>query len=148
VKKRGFVAHSTWFQTIAEGGLLVSVPFFALFFVSFWKLGSVRRMRSARPEAVQLKTQALQLEGVLIAFVVSSTFGSHIKIDFFWWYLGAIGAVRLMADRIEAADGAARRGARLAAVAAARALPSAQTSAPQGSLPYGPAASPQDPVPA
>jgi O-antigen ligase len=148
VKKRGFVAHSTWFQTIAEGGLLVSVPFFALFLVSFWKLGSVRRMRSQRPEAALLKTQALQLEGVLIAFVVSSTFGSHIKIDFFWWYLGAIGAVRLMADRIEAADGAARRGARRAAVAASRLLPAGPAASPQGLLPAGPAASPQDPVPA
>ena len=56
---------------------------------------------------------------VLVAFCVASTFGSHIKIDFYWWYMGAIGAVSLMGRRIVAAESERRlEAARLAAIAA------------------------------
>jgi O-antigen ligase len=121
-KGRGFVTHSTWFQTLAEGGLLISLPFFAMFFVAFAELRRVRKSRSKDPRIAQLKSQSTQLQAVLIAFVVSSTFGSHIKMDFLWWYFGAVGALLLMTRRIEAAEDAARRAAHRASVAAALAV--------------------------
>ncbi|HYC78223.1 MAG TPA: O-antigen ligase family protein [Planctomycetota bacterium] len=96
VKKRGFVAHSTWFQLIAEGGVLVSVPFFLLFPIAWAQLARVRRSRSRDPGVELLKEHAFALQGVLLAFVVSSTFGSHLKMDFLWWYLGAVSCVHLM----------------------------------------------------
>jgi hypothetical protein len=120
VKGRGFVAHSTWFQTLAEGGLMMSAPFFAMFVVAFAKLGRVRRLRGADPRLAELRSQAVQLTGALLAFCTTSTFGSHIKIDFYWWYMGAIGAIALMARRILAADEARRRDAVRGATLAAR----------------------------
>jgi hypothetical protein len=38
------------------------------------------------------------LQGIFIAFIVSSTFGSHFKIDFMWWYFGAAGALQLITE--------------------------------------------------
>jgi hypothetical protein len=133
VRKRGFVAHSTWFQTLAEGGLLVSIPFFALFFVAYANLRSVRTSRSTDPRMTTLKTQALQLEGTFVAFIVSSTFGSHIKIDFFWWYLGAVSALALMARRYENAPILAAQAARRRAIVRARESAVAAEALPAGS---------------
>ena len=33
----------------------------------------------------------------MIAMLVTSCFGSHIRVDFFWWYIGAASAVWLNA---------------------------------------------------
>ncbi len=39
---KGFVAHSTWFQTLGEGGMAVSLPYFALFPMAFYFLWRTR----------------------------------------------------------------------------------------------------------
>ena len=129
VKGRGFVAHSTWFQTLAEGGLLMAIPFFAMIFLAFGKLAAVRRIKSADPRIALLKSQATQATGILIAFCVASTFGSHIKIDFYWWYMGAIGSISLMGRRIVQADATRKlEAARTAAIAARESRLAAQAS--------------------
>jgi O-antigen ligase len=97
VKGRGFVTHSTWFQILAEGGVVLSVPFFLMFLMGWLALRRVRRMPMPQGTRDTVREQALVLEGVFVAFVVSSTFGSHFKIDFMWWYFGAIAALLLIA---------------------------------------------------
>lgn len=99
VDKPGFVAHSTWVQTVAEGGLLVSVPFFLLFFLAWRNLVGVRRLPIRDPDLKRrLDGHSLALEGLFVAFIIASTFGSHMKIDFLWWYLGLVGALQLVAQ--------------------------------------------------
>ena len=93
---RGFVAHSTWFQMLAEGGLIVSIPFFLMFPVAFLTLRGVKKRSRGPPGGQELVQQAVALEGALIAFMVSSTFGSNFKIDFMWWYFGGIAALGLI----------------------------------------------------
>jgi O-antigen ligase len=115
MKGRGFVTHSTWFQTLAEGGLLIAIPFFLMFLVTAVTLRRVRR--APLPPGVRefYGESALVLEGIFVAFVVSSTFGSHFKIDFMWWYFGAVAALKLLADAQVRSLFAAARGERRAA---------------------------------
>jgi O-antigen ligase len=96
---RGFVTHSTWFQTIAEGGLTVSIPFFAMFVVAFLVLFKVRHLPIHDPTTRRtIYYQAISMEGLWVGFMAASTFGSHIKIDFLWWYMGLTSALGLVAQ--------------------------------------------------
>ena len=119
VRKRGFVAHSTWFQTLAEGGLLVTVPFLALFAMSFLALRRSRRLPIPPPEGRQMFAMSVALEGMLIGFMVASTFGSHMKSDFMWWMFGLAAAMQMIARRLALRA----RMARLEAAAARRPEP-------------------------
>ena len=99
VEGRGFVTHSTWFQTLAEGGLSASVPFFAIFVLAFVSLHRVRRIRIRDPVVRrQIFGNSIAIEGLWVAFIVASTFGSHIKIDFLWWYMGLTSALVFVAE--------------------------------------------------
>jgi O-antigen ligase len=109
VKGRGFVTHSTWFQSLAEGGLLLSVPFFLMFPVAWAALSRVKRLRVPGEAGATLVEQALVLKGVMLAFIVSSSFGSHLKIDFMWWYFGAVAALQLIARKEALAAAVAAR---------------------------------------
>ncbi len=111
----GFVAHSTWFQMLAEGGVLLSLPFFGMFFVTFRTLSRVKRANLPDPLKGRIREQATVLQGIFIAFIVSSTFGSHLKIDFMWWYFGAVGAMDFIVRDAVAKQEAGIRAARLAA---------------------------------
>jgi O-antigen ligase len=119
VKGRGFVTHSTWFQMLAEGGILLSIPFFLMFPMAWSTLRKVARSGLSPPAGPVLREQALVLEGAFVGFVVSSTFGSHFKIDFMWWYFGAVAALWLIA-KDQALREAARGGAKAARPAARR----------------------------
>lgn len=96
---QGFVAHSTWMQSLADGGLLGSLPFFGLFIASFFYLRRVRHMRLPPGVQEELHDYARVMEAVLLAFVIGSTFASHMKLDFLWWYFGAVGALHHIARR-------------------------------------------------
>jgi O-antigen ligase len=96
---RGYVAHSTWLQMLAEGGLLISVPFFLLFVMVFVITRRVKKAPFPDPLQRELAERAVTFEGMFIAFIISSTFGSHFKIDFMWWYLGAVAALAVISDR-------------------------------------------------
>lgn len=92
--KRGFVAHSTWAQTLAEGGILSIVPLLTIVILCFVAIRSARKdMGRDGPEAMEYRLHCGALEGLMIAMVVGSTFGSHIKLDPFWWYIGAMSAL-------------------------------------------------------
>ncbi len=93
---RGFVAHSTWFQTLADGGLVTSVPFFALFFLCFVALRRTRRMPLPPAEKKEVYFISHIYELTLLAFIIASTFGSHMKIDFLWWYFGGVAAFEII----------------------------------------------------
>jgi O-antigen ligase len=93
----GFVAHSTWFQTLGEGGIFVSLPFFLLFPMAFYALWKVSRIRFARTEKRWYESHCIAMTGLWIAFIIASTFGSHIKLDFLWWYMGLTSAIALNA---------------------------------------------------
>jgi O-antigen ligase len=95
---KGFVAHSTWFQALAEGGLIGAAPFFAILIHMFYTLSRVRRVRLRGPIKVEIDIASRTLEGIMLAFVVASCFGSHFKIDFLWWYVGVVSALGLIAD--------------------------------------------------
>ncbi len=92
----GFVAHSTWVQTIADGGLVTSFPFFALFFMCWVALRRTRRMPLPPEEKQEVYMISQIYELTLLAFVIASTFGSHLKIDFLWWYFGGVAAFEII----------------------------------------------------
>jgi O-antigen ligase len=125
---RGFVTHSTWLQSLAEGGLLMSVPFFGMFALSYYQLRKVKKVPLRGPIKRRLTEHAITLEGVMLAFIVSSFFGSHFKIDFMWWYFGAIAALWIIAQK-EVADAMKRARAERLQQAAAAPSPSAARSA-------------------
>ena len=126
VPGRGFVAHSTWFQTIAEGGLAVAVPFFSMFLVAMLSLQRARRIPIRDPVLRgRIRSQSIAMEGLWIAFMTASTFGSHIKIDFLWWYMGLTSAILLNA-RAALARERAGEAARTPALAAGPASPRRQ----------------------
>jgi O-antigen ligase len=106
---RGYVAHNTWLQMLAEGGLLISIPFFMMFVVVYMITRKVRRAPFPDPLQRTLAQHAVTFEGMFIAFIVSSTFGSHFKIDFMWWHFGAVAALGILSDRrVQAAAGQRR----------------------------------------
>jgi hypothetical protein len=74
-----------------------------MFPVAALLLSNVKRRRV--PEGLRnvFVEHALVLEGILVGFVVSSTFGSHFKIDFMWWYFGLIAALALIGRNAERA---------------------------------------------
>lgn len=109
-KRSGFVAHSTWFQTLAEGGVLLALPFFSMFALFFAQMARVKKTRCRDPDLRrELASQATALQGLMIAFMVASTFGSHLSIDFMWWYFGLAAALHALTLETEARDRAAAR---------------------------------------
>ncbi|MAG57459.1 MAG: hypothetical protein CMJ83_14300 [Planctomycetes bacterium] len=106
---RGFVAHSTWFQTLAEGGIAVSLPFFALFPMAFLAMWQTRRLPYDRRLRRRFVDMAVAMEGILIATIIASTFGSHMKIDFLWWFFGLFAAIHLTAEDAVVRSQAARQ---------------------------------------
>jgi O-antigen ligase len=104
VKGPGFVTHSTWFQTIAEGGILTAFPFFLMFAMAWFATVRLKTSRVASAAADSLRANAGAMQGILIAIVLTSSFGSHMKIDFLWWYVGLISAMALIMERERAAE--------------------------------------------
>ena len=96
---RGFVAHSTWFQSLADGGLIFCLPFFSLFVMALLLLYRVRRYRVHPAVKREIWLASQILEGIMWAFVIASSFGSHMKIDFLWWYFGAIATLGIIAGQ-------------------------------------------------
>ena len=47
---------------------------------------------------------ATSIEGLWVAFMVASTFGSLIKLDFLWWYMGLTAAMHLTAQEMKFAE--------------------------------------------
>ena len=101
---KGFVAHSTWFQTLGEGGMAVSLPYFALFPMVFYFLWRTRRVSLKPPWKREFYAMATSIEGLWVAFMVASTFGSLIKLDFLWWYMGLTAAMHLTAQEMKFAE--------------------------------------------
>lgn len=99
VKKAGMVAHNTWVQTLAEGGIISAFPFLMMFFLVFYYLRKSRRIVPKHwPEYREFYLNSVIIEGMFIAFVVCAFFGSYIKIDFLWWHMGVVSALVLMAE--------------------------------------------------
>ncbi len=96
VERAGFVAHSTWLQTLAEGGLLSAIPFLLLFPVALLYLWRCRRLARSDPEGPLIVAHATTMIGMWVAFIIGSSFGSHIKLDFLWWYMGCAAALDMM----------------------------------------------------
>ncbi len=94
----GFVAHSTWFQALGEGGLAMSLPLFALFPMAFYFLWKTRKVALKPPWNQEFYVISISMAGLWIAFCVGSTFGSLMKIDFLWWYMGLTAAIHLTAQ--------------------------------------------------
>jgi hypothetical protein len=99
---------------LAEGGLLISVPFFMMFAMVFAITRRVKRAPFPDPLQRELAERAVTFQGMFIAFIVSSTFGSHFKIDFMWWYLGAVAALGILSNRRVDEGMALRRAAKAA----------------------------------
>ncbi|MFT7618969.1 MAG: O-antigen ligase [Planctomycetota bacterium] len=96
---RGFVAHSTWFQTLADGGMVSAVPFFGLFILCYFSLRRMRRLPLPPAEKKEAYLISQIYELTLLAFIIASTFGSHMKIDFLWWYFGGVAAFEIIVKK-------------------------------------------------
>ncbi len=97
----GFVAHSTWFQALGEGGISMSLPLFILFPMAFFYLGKARKVPLSPATAREFYSISVGLGGLWIAFCVAATFGSLMKIDFLWWFMGLTSAVHLVATDVQ-----------------------------------------------
>lgn len=128
VKGPGFVTHSTWFQTLAEGGILTAVPYFLMFAMAWFATVRIKASKVIGPAADSLRANATAMQGILIAIVLTSSFGSHMKIDFLWWYVGLISAMSLAIDKERLAERE-----RVRRIAAARPEPLAPVTAGVGS---------------
>lgn len=105
VDRPGFVAHSTWLQTLAEGGLVSAIPFLLMFPLAFFLLWRARAAPGPLDADGQLiRTSATAMIGLWVAFIIGSSFGSHIKLDFLWWYMGCVAVVDSMARRRREAE--------------------------------------------
>lgn len=93
----GFVAHSTWIQSLADGGVLFFFPLAVLFGMSFLLLRRISRMRLMGPIGSELYIYSQILTGTLLGFVIAGSFGSYIKFDPIWWLLGAIASFGIIA---------------------------------------------------
>jgi O-antigen ligase len=109
--QRGFVAHSTWVQTLAEGGIVVGVPFFAMLLVAAFGVQRVLRMKLPEPYRRDFHCYVTGVQGMVLAFCITATFGSYIHMDFLWWYMGTAAALPLVARSLHLA--AARERAKL-----------------------------------
>lgn len=114
LKRPGFVAHNTWVQSLAEGGVVCSLPFFALYLFSFWYIWQARRtLPKWHPEWRSYYSLSVIFEGMFLGILVCSIFGSYMKVDFLWWFFGAVAALHTNAkDRLaelEEATAIARR---------------------------------------
>ena len=98
--QRGFVAHSTWLQTLAEGGLMTALPFFGMFLIGLFALQRTLKLNLPPPYRRQFKVYVTSIQGMMLAYMVCGTFGSYIHMDFLWWYLGLAGATPLVARRV------------------------------------------------
>lgn len=141
-QQRGFMAHSTWVQSLAEGGLLKSIPFFAMFLAGLWGPQRVLRMRLPPALRHDFKVYATSVQGMIIAFMVCATFGNYIQMDFLWWYMGIAGAIPIVARRAILADEAARRMERDEAEPASGPPPGPSRRSPPPRLPARPARAP------
>ena len=95
----GFVAHNTWIQMLADGGLICSIPFFGLFIYSFFVLRHARKIPLPPEHQRNAFVYSRVFEGILIAFCISSTFHGHFEIDCLWWYFGAISVFWMIVKR-------------------------------------------------
>lgn len=95
--RQGFVTHNTWLQTLAEGGLLAILPYLAMFFLVFWSMHRARKTPLPPDQQHHYKLMSYTMEGLIIAFMVSSTFGSQIKNDALWWFMALVACIRLNA---------------------------------------------------
>jgi O-antigen ligase len=99
VRRAGMVTHNTWIQTLAEGGVVTAIPFVSMFVLGFlFLVRARRRIPRTWPEWKDVYTLSVILEGMFLGFCVCAFFGSYIKIDFLWWYLGTIGALSLAVE--------------------------------------------------
>lgn len=81
----GHVAHSIWFETLAEGGLLVFVPFLLLLIGFFRKSG--RLLRDIRLSGIGMEHEPyiLTMRMALAAFLVSATFLNRLIYEPIYW---------------------------------------------------------------
>lgn len=97
----GFVAHSTWVQCLADGGIVGCLPFFGLFVWAMWTLYRLRRAKIPPAERDAVTQLSQIMEGTFWAFILASSFASHMKLDFLWYYFGSVGAFDLIVRRRE-----------------------------------------------
>ncbi len=101
----GFVAHSTWIQSLADGGVIFLFPLSVLFGMSFLLLRRVSRLRPPGQDGQDTYVYSQILTGMLLAFVIAGSFGSYLKFDPIWWLLGAISAFGIIAEERRRAAG-------------------------------------------
>ncbi len=88
----GHVAHSIWFETLAEGGLLVSIPFFSLLIRFFMKTGKLLRQIRQFAVGKEHENYIRVLRIAMGAFLISATFINRLIYEPIYWCI-ALGIV-------------------------------------------------------
>lgn len=83
--KTGHVAHSLWFEILAEGGLLVSVPFFIMLVRFFTKTGKLLKQIKLHGTGKEHELYIIALRISLGAFLVSATFINRLIYEPIYW---------------------------------------------------------------
>lgn len=89
--ERGHEAHSLWFEALAQGGLVVTVPLIAmmiLFYIRTWKIS--RRYIGTPYEQTAEDIYALQIG--YTGFLVCATFVNRMSYEPVYWWCGLAAA--------------------------------------------------------
>lgn len=88
----GFVAHNTFIQLLAEGGIQTLLAFLVFVAWTFRRLWAVRRKLPPSPNRAELQDLSLAVEIGLIGFLVCGISMNLAQVDVFYWLL-AIGPI-------------------------------------------------------
>lgn len=82
----GHVAHSLWCEILAEGGLVVSLPFFLILLRYFWKTRQLLRRCAEQGLAEHFAHLTVERVG-LAAFLVCATFLNRLIYEPIYWFV-------------------------------------------------------------
>ncbi len=82
---RGHVAHSLWFEVLAEGGIMLGVPFVWMLLLFFYRTTKVR-IRYADTPYEYLAEDIYVLQIGFIGFLLSATFINRFMYETIYWW--------------------------------------------------------------
>jgi len=97
--REGHVAHNTFIQLLAEGGVQALLAFLAFLVWTFRGLRRARRTFSSLPGGESLRDLSQAVEIGLIGYLVCVLFLSGTKVDIFYWLLALGPVLSFLAER-------------------------------------------------
>jgi len=95
---RGHEAHSLWFEILAQGGLVVSVPFLLMLFFFFYRTTTISR-KYAASSYQDFAEDIYVLQIGMLGFLVCATFLNRLMYEpIYWWCALAVAHGRVQKE--------------------------------------------------